>query len=90
MAAKGNQSKELIIAKLKECFPDAFMVDGKELRIPLMEEGSEVQIKVALTCAKDNIPHAGSDSAPAAPVTSSELTAEEKNEVIGLINRLGL
>lgn len=90
MAARGNLSKETVITKLKECFPDAFMVDGKELRIPLTEEGQEVQIKVSLTCAKDNIPHAGSDSTPAASVTNSELTPEEKKETLDLIGRLGL
>ena len=51
--AKGNIAKNEIYAKLMEIFPDSFMYNGnKELRINLTEEGSPVQIKVALTCSK--------------------------------------
>lgn len=56
MAAKGQQSKDMIVKKLFEIFPNAFY-NGKELRIPVLEDGSELQIKVGLTCAKENVPH---------------------------------
>lgn len=50
--AKGAKSKEMLFAKLKEIYPDAFM-DDKVLRIPFDEDGAIVEIKVALTAAKD-------------------------------------
>jgi len=54
--AKGAQAKIQIMNKLMEVFDGAFLYnDGKELRIPLIENGEEVQIKVTLTCAKDNV-----------------------------------
>ncbi len=56
MAAKGTESKELVLKKLQEIFPNAFFYD-KEFRIPFMENGEEVQIKCALTCAKINVDH---------------------------------
>ena len=54
--AKGTQAKTQIMNKLMEVFNEAFLYnDGKELRIPMIENGEEVQIKVTLTCAKDNV-----------------------------------
>ena len=54
--AKGAQAKIQVMNKLMEVFDGAFLYnDGKELRIPLTENGEQVQIKVALTCAKDNV-----------------------------------
>lgn len=94
MAAKGTSSKELIINKLKEIFPDAFIVDGKELRIPLIEEGQEVQIKIALTCAKDNIPHGNSGERPISEIIDSKepisISDAERIETKALLTRLGL
>ena len=48
MAARGTEEKQIVFDKIKEIFPDAFECD-KVLRIPI----GEVEIKVALTCAKD-------------------------------------
>lgn len=54
MAAKGSTSKELILNKLKEIYPESFIAsDGKTLRIPMTENGEVVEIKVTLTAAKD-------------------------------------
>lgn len=61
MAVRGAIAKEQIMSKIREVFPDAFLVGGKELRIPMSENGEIVQIKVALTAAKDNVePDGGS------------------------------
>lgn len=54
MAARGTEAKQYIIKRIFEYFPSAFMTD-KELRIAATENGERVEIKVALTCAKDNI-----------------------------------
>ena len=94
--AKGSQSKEIIIAKIFEVFPDAFM-DGKDLRIPLVEDGVEVQIKVGLTCAKTNVERGGAPAVagavPTAAVTVNqpvEPTAEEKKTLSEMMQMLGL
>lgn len=91
--AKGAVAKEEIIKKILETFEGSFKYD-KEVRIPFIENGEEVQIKVAFTCAKVNVEAGG--GAPAAKetvaldTTSREITKEEKKEVDELINRLNL
>ena len=56
MAARGSIAKTEIIKKILETFNDSFLID-KEIRIPIMEDGEEIQIKVTLTAAKVNIPN---------------------------------
>ena len=54
--ARGTESKSYITKKLLETFEGSFLYnDGKEIRIPLKEDGEIVQIKVTLTCAKTNV-----------------------------------
>ena len=105
--AKGAASKEIIFAKLLETFEGSFMYNGgKELRIPMMEDGNEVQIKVALTAAKENVyPESGETVTaavaqegaptnafpePKAPVRPVQPTEEEKANVEALLKSLGL
>ena len=101
MAVKGAAAKAEITSKILAAFPGSFQYD-KEIRVPVMEDGSEVQIKVVLTAAKVNVTN-GADTAlpgdfPApvnAPVTPErtapvEPTAEEKQNVANLLARLGL
>lgn len=95
--AKGAIAKQEVINKIKEVFPDAFEY-GKELRIPMDEDGVRVEIKVTLTCAKTNVggesgsvesgekPLDFSDAAPA----NIEPSAEEKQNIAELMSRLGL
>ena len=59
--AKGAESKKLLQAKILEVFEGAFVVeDGKEIRVPFEEEGSNIQIKLVLTTAKTNIENCSS------------------------------
>ena len=51
--AKGSIAKEAIFKKMLEVFPNSFMADAKTLRIPWEENGETIEIKVALTAAKD-------------------------------------
>lgn len=101
MAVKGSIAKQEVLAKILEVFPNAFQYD-KEIRVPMIENGEEVQIKVTLTAAKVNITN-GADTAlpgdfPAptnTPVTPErtapvEPTAQEKQNVANLLARLGL
>lgn len=54
--AKGQVAKSEITQKILQMFDGAFLYnDGKEIRIPMTEDGLDVQIKVALTCAKENV-----------------------------------
>ena len=66
--AKGQVAKEKLFAKIMEVFPNAFWEEqNKILRVPMDDGGTDVEIKVALTCAKDII--GGGD---ATEVASSE------------------
>ena len=92
--AKGSIAKEEIIKKLLETFEGAFKYD-KEIRIPMVENGERVEIKVALTCAKINVGNAegaveGSDKPVPAFNETPSLTEEEKVKVNDLITKLGL
>ena len=64
MAIKGAVEKQIVIDKIKEVFPEAFEYD-KVIRIPV----GDVQIKVALTCAKDNVEPGGDTAVPGAKAT---------------------
>ena len=103
--AKGAVAKQEIGAKILECFEGAFYYNnGKELRIPWNENGVEVQIKIAMTCAKDNVSADGeeinrpaavasetaSSSSFPAPHKKAEVTEEEKENVESLLKALGL
>lgn len=91
--AKGAVAKQEVLAKLKEVFPDAFEY-GKEFRIPMIEDGQRVEIKIALTCAKTNVGGDGDSvesvgEVPASTPTSIEPTEEEKQNIADLMSKLG-
>ena len=100
MAARGSIAKEQIIAKLLETFEGSFKYD-KEIRIPITENGELLQIKCVLTCAKTNV-DGGDGSTPGVSVSGAsavtpaqsdfmnEPTAEEKQRVQDLCEKLGL
>lgn len=91
MAVRGSEEKQIIIDKILETFEGSFMND-KELRIPI----GEVQIKVALTCAKDNIDAGGSVSPSSGMVSAgianapAEPTEKEIADVQNLLKELNL
>ena len=64
MASRGAEEKQIVIDKIKEVFPEAFEYD-KVIRIPI----GDVQIKVALTCAKDNVEPGGDTAVPGVKAT---------------------
>ena len=103
--ARGALSKQEVAKKILSSFEGAFSYnDGKEIRIPLMEDGELIQIKVALTAAKENVNpgddniipgEVGSIQTESSTVTKSETktiepTEEEKNNVKDLLAALGL
>lgn len=100
MAIKGAEAKLEITNKILELFPGSFKYD-KEIRIPVIENGEEVQIKISLTAAKVNVERDGgvldftkktetTVQTTSATPQSLEPTEEEKNIVNDLISKLGL
>ena len=95
--ARGAEEKEVITQKILETFSNSFIY-GKEIRIPI----NDVQIKVTLTCAKENVEAGGDMAVPGATpaVTNAFDTVAEKEEihaseeevklVNSLIDKLGL
>ena len=75
MASRGAEEKQIVIDKIKEVFPEAFEYD-KTIRIPI----GDVQIKVALTCAKDNVEPGGDAVVPG--VKATKVTIAEGAEPI--------
>ena len=100
--AKGASSKLAVTEKLLEVFSGSFLYnDGKEIRIPGLEDGQELQVKVALTCAKTNVSPNGENALPGedtitevlipnASQASVEVTQEEKNNIKKMMEVLGL
>lgn len=98
---KGADSKNIIFNKLIEVFPGSFM-DDKVLRIPLSENGEPLEIKVALTCAKDLLGDGvaasafpGGTATPAAPqleISEADIqpTEDEKANVAKMLESLKL
>lgn len=94
--ARGAIAKENITKQILNTFEGSF-INEKEIRIPYVENGEEVEIKVTLTCAKDNIRGGASatnepvsawtTTEPAAPV---QVTEEEKKNVKKLLEALNL
>jgi hypothetical protein len=94
MAARGSLSKEVITQKLLSTFDGAF-VYGKEIRIPMEEAGEQIQIKVTLTAAKENVECGADQAVPTSsikegPAPFVPMTEEEKSEVRNKIAELGL
>ena len=69
MASRGAEEKQIVIDKIKEVFPEAFEYD-KTIRIPI----GDVQIKVTLTCAKDNVEPGGDAAVPGVKATKVTIT----------------
>jgi len=97
--AKGAQSKQEATQKILELFPGSFIYE-KEIRIPYVEEGENIQLKCTLTCAKVNV---GENDDAAIPgevsieSTSTQVepsisapTQEEKDNVKNLLESFGL
>ena len=101
MAARGSESKNIIIAKLLETFAGSFIYD-KNVIIPMVENGESLQIKIALTCAKTNVESGMDNAIPGAEISTTatlkaidnhgvaEVTEEEKQNVLKAMKALGL
>ena len=73
--AKGAEEKQIILKRILETFNGAFVYNnGKEIRIPI----NDVQIKVALTCAKDNVDPGDENRLPG-EIKTAGMPAEDPN-----------
>ena len=101
MAARGSFAKQEITNKILETFEGSFLYNGgKELRIPVVENGDVVQIKVTLTCAKVNVENGADVAIPSVEKKAqaevmdgtdpTHLTEEEKQKVNDLLKSLNL
>ena len=73
--ARGQEEKLIVINKIKEVFPEAFEYD-KTIRIPI----GDVQVKVTLTAAKDNVEPGGDTAVPG--VKATKVTIAEGAEPV--------
>lgn len=91
--AKGQQEKKVVYDKIMEMFDGAFSPDGKVIRVPIQGEDGLVEIKVALTAAKDIL--GGGDASPVTSqtevsATPTPPTEDEKKNIEELMSRLGI
>ncbi|MCD8210669.1 MAG: hypothetical protein LUC37_03870 [Prevotella sp.] len=96
--AKGANAKQQITEKILKTFPNAFQYE-KEIRIPMEENGEEIQIKCVLTCAKTNVNVNNQIEDAEVPFDEesdgikgamTEPSAQEKQAVADLISKLGI
>ena len=101
--AKGQQFKKEVQEKILQLFSNSFLHnDAKEIRICGFEDGQPIQIKITLTCAKENV-EMGADAAIPGDFPAPKMTAptpqrdtpvapseQEKAKVAALLKSLGL
>lgn len=100
--ARGQISKTKATEMILKAFPGSFTYD-KEIRIPFVEDGEEIQLKCVLTCAKVNVEPNGDVAIPgevSADINFGESksteekivepTQEEKDNVQKLMQMLNL
>lgn len=92
--ARGAIAKENITKQILNTFEGSF-INEKEIRIPYVENGEEVEIKVTLTCAKDNVRGSAANEPVSAwtttePAVPAQVTEEEKKNVKKLLEALNL
>ena len=102
--ARGAESKNIATQTILSSFPGSFVYD-KEIRIPFVENGEEIQLKCVLTCAKVNVEENGENAIPGetsnevnfestnqskASTEHVETTEAEKENIRNLMNALGL
>lgn len=80
--ARGAASKEEVINKILSTFEGSFKYD-KEVRIPMMENGELIQIKVTLTAAKTNVEPGGDTAMPGAVKSKATSTSASTASNIG-------
>lgn len=89
--ARGAIAKEKLTKAITTIFKNSF-VNGKEIRVPIDDGGEIVEIKISLTAAKDSLLNMSNGSFEVELGEKelieyvANLTDEEKNEIIELLN----
>jgi len=87
--ARGSEAKKDITSKILETFEGSFLYNGdKEIRIPFNENGEYLEIKVALTCAKESVGCGNGTIATPQTQTPAELTPPTTEEIETITNLL--
>lgn len=95
--AKGQEAKDRVVAKLRECFGSAFLGEqDKKFYIESMEDGQPMQVAISMTCPKT--PFAGGNAATMAtgatvldwshPEQKAQISAEDQAKVDELYSKL--
>ena len=101
--AKGAISKASATETILKAFPGSFVYD-KEIRLPFVEEGENIQLKCVLTCAKVNVGEGDENAIPGEASNEinfgetidstvdkvTPITEEEKQNLKDLMSALGL
>lgn len=100
MAAKGNEAKELVFAKIKEIFgADVIGIYDKKLYVWAQDGNEKVQIAIALSCPKTPIgstnevldfEHMDVSAVSSSAAPQTEVSQAELDEVANLMAKLGL
>lgn len=80
MALKGAIAKQEVANKILEVFGDKAFTYDKDIRINWVENGEQVQIKIALTAAKVAVEQGGDAAVPGSVVSAAP--AIPKSEMI--------
>ncbi len=80
MALKGSISKEIVSKKILDTFENSFKYE-KEIRIPMIENGEKIQLKLVLTCAKANVNPGGDIEIPGEKQENNDIINFEQVEV---------
>lgn len=89
--ARGAVAKDKLTKAITTIFKNSF-VNGKEIRVPIDDGGEIVEIKISLTAAKDSLLNMANGSFEVELGEKeliehiANLTDEEKNEIIELLN----
>ena len=85
--ARGAESKNIATQTILNSFPGSFVYD-KEIRLPFVENGEEIQLKCVLTCAKVNVEENGENAIPGAPSNELNFGTTSSNETQSTVSHV--
>ena len=78
--AKGAEAKSTITQKILDTVPGSFVYE-KEIRIPFVEDGENIQLKCVLTCSKTNVEPNSENALPGETIIqNNEINFQDKQE----------
>ena len=76
--AKGAESKAKFISEILKTFEGSFLYNGgKEIRVPMQEDGNDIQLKITITCAKEIVNAESENAIPGAAEAPVEKSLNE-------------